>query len=66
MSDYTIQSTMKTTYNDPIKGIVNGVLVIFTMDKYKERGEVRIPEMSATLAKEAIEKYVDERDALAG
>jgi hypothetical protein len=66
MSTYTVKATSKTTYNDPEKGIVNGVLIVFMMDQYNERGEVRIPEMSASAAQSAIEKYVAERDKLAG
>jgi hypothetical protein len=63
---YEITSTTKTTYNDPDKGIVNGVLIRFRMTAYGESGEVRVSEMSATIATKAIEKYVAERDKLAG
>lgn len=64
-SAYEITGTTKSIYNDPDKGIVNGVKVSFKMLAYDERGEVNIPVMSAQAAKEAIEKYVSERDQLA-
>jgi hypothetical protein len=65
MSTYTIQSTQPTIYQDSLLGVVNGVLVRFTIDNYDELHEVRVPKMDATLVKAAIEKVVAERDALA-
>ena len=62
---YTILTTMPTVYNDPVEGIVNGVLVRFRMDAYNEVHEVRIPKLDAGLAKQAIEQAIAQRDALA-
>lgn len=62
---FTIQTTQPTIYQDPIAGVVNGVLVRFTLDKYNEVHEVRVPRMDVTLVREAIQKISDERDALA-
>lgn len=66
MSAYTIISTTNTTYNDPDLGITNGVLVVFRMLAYNERGEVRVPSMDAKVIKEKVDAYVAQRDALAG
>jgi hypothetical protein len=63
---YTIVDTSPTIYQDAIKGVVNGVLVRFTMDAYNELHEVRVPELNAATVKTAIEKAVSQRDELAG
>lgn len=65
MSGYTILSTTPTTYQDPIAGIINGVLVRFRMDVYNEVHEVRVPRMDVNVVKAAIEETVTGRDALA-
>lgn len=62
---YTIIDTQPTVYNDKLKGIVNGVLVRFTMTDYDELHEVRVPELNAPAIKAAIEKVLAERDLLA-
>lgn len=66
MSKYTILSTIPTTYNDPVEGVVNGVLVRFRLDAYNEVHEVRIPKPDTQLAIQAVEKVVAFRDELAG
>lgn len=65
MTNYTIIDTQPTVYQDKNKGVVNGVLVRFTMQAYDEVHEVRVPELKVDLVKTAIEKAVTERDALA-
>lgn len=65
MTNYTIIDTQPTVYQDKNKGVVNGVLVRFTMQAYDEVHEVRVPELKVDLVKAAIEKAVAERDALA-
>lgn len=65
MSTFTIQSTTPTIYQDPLLGVVNGVLVRFTIDDYNEVHEVRVPKMDVTLVKAAIEEMVKSRDELA-
>lgn len=65
MSNYTILDTQPTVYQDPIKGVVNGVLVRFRIDPYNEVHEVRVPQMDVALVKDAIEKVVTQRDELA-
>jgi hypothetical protein len=62
---YTIIDTQPTVYQDKSKGIVNGVLVRFTLDDYDEVHEVRVPRMDVTIVKAAIEAVSKERDALA-
>lgn len=62
---YTIIDTQPTTYNDPVKGIVNGVLIRFRLDDYDELHEVRIPSMDNALARAAIERVLKQRDELA-
>jgi len=64
-SNYTIVETQPTVYQDPIKGIVNGVLVRFTLDAYNEVHEVRVPEMNVKTVQAAIAKVVKQRDELA-
>lgn len=63
---YEIVNTQPTTYNDPVAGIVNGVLVRFRLTDYNEVHDVRIPRMDAVLARTEIERVLAERDALAG
>ena len=65
MTTYTILDTQPTVYQDKVKGVVNGVLVRFTLDAYDEVHEVRVPELKVDLVKNAIEVVVAERDALA-
>ena len=65
MSKYTIIDTSPTVYQDKTKGVVNGVLVRFSMDDYNEVHEVRVPEMNVKTVQAAIEKVVKERDDLA-
>ena len=62
---YSIVDTQPTVYQDPIKGVVNGVLVRFTLDDYNEVHEIRVPEMNVQTVKTAIEKVVKQRDDLA-
>ena len=62
---WSIADTSETVYRDPIKGIVNGVLVRFTMTAYNEIGSVRVPELDPETVRQAIDKYVAARDALA-
>ena len=65
MTAYTILDTQPTVYQDKSKGVINGVLVRFRMDAYDEVHEIRIPELKVATVKLAIEKAVQERDALA-
>jgi len=62
---YTIVDTQPTVYQDAIKGIVNGVLVRFTLDAYNEVHEVRVPKMDVSTVKAAIDEVVKQRDDLA-
>ena len=62
---YTIISTQPTIYSDPVKGVVNGVLVKFSLDDYGEYNEVRVPKMDAKIVKASIEEVVKQRDELA-
>jgi len=62
---YIIDSTQPTIYQDHIKGIVNGVLVRFTLVDYNEVHEVRVPEMNVDTVKKAIEKILKQRDEIA-
>lgn len=64
MSSYTIISSVPTTYNDPERGIVNGVLVKVRLQPYNEVHDLRVPEMNVTLVKAAADKLLAERDAL--
>ena len=64
MPNYKINFTDKTTYNDPVKGIINGVLVSYTMTDYNEVHEIRVPTMDANLVKAEIEKAIKARDEL--
>lgn len=65
MSEYRIESTTPTIYQDSVHGVLNGVLVRFTIVPYNEVHEVRVPKMDVTIVKEAIEKVVAQRDELA-
>ena len=62
---YTILETSPTVYQDPVKGVVSGVLVRFTLDDYNEVHEIRVPEMNVATVKTAIEKISKQRDDLA-
>ena len=64
-ANYTIIETTPTVYQDKSKGIVNGVLVRFTLDDYDEVHEVRVPKMDVAQVKTAIEEVAKQRDALA-
>ena len=64
-STYTVLDTQPTVYQDPVKGIVNGVLVRFTIDDYNEVHEVRVLEMNVKTVQAATEKVVKQRDELA-
>ena len=65
MPTFEILSTTPTTYQDPVKGVVNGVLVRFRLTNYNEVHDVRVPEMNAATVKREIEKVVKQRDELA-
>ena len=65
MTTYTILDTQPTVYLDPVKGVLNGVLVRFRMDAYNEVHEVRVPELNVKVVQDAIEKQVKQRDDLA-
>ena len=65
LSDYKILSTQPTVYQDKADGVVNGVLVRFTIPVYDEVHEVRVPKMDVTLVKQVIESMVVQRDELA-
>lgn len=65
MGKYKINFTDKTTYNDPVKGVINGVLVSYTMTDYNEVHEIRVPTMDANLIKSEIEKAITARDEIA-
>jgi hypothetical protein len=64
-SDYRILSTQPAVYQDKVDGVVNGVLVRFTIPAYDEVHEVRVPKMDVTLVKQVIESLVAQRDELA-
>ena len=64
--NYEILSTTPTVYQDPVKGVVNGVLVKVRLTKYNEVHDVRVPEMNVATVKKAVEKLSADRDALAG
>lgn len=64
-STYTVLDTQPTIYQDPVKGIINGVLVRFTIDNYNEVHEVRVTELNVKTVQAAIEKIVKQRDELA-
>ena len=65
MSDYKIVSTQPTIYQDPVAGVVNGVLVRFSIPAYNEFHEVRVQKMDVGVVKQAIEAIVTQRDELA-
>jgi hypothetical protein len=65
MSTYTILETQPTVYQDHVKGVINGVLVRFTIDDYNEVHDVRVPKMDTAMVKAAIDEVVSQRDALA-
>ena len=65
LSEYRILSTQPTVYQDKADGVVNGVLVRFTIPAYDEVHEVRVPKMDVTLVKQVIESLVIQRDELA-
>lgn len=62
---YTIVDTQPTVYQDAVKGIVNGVLIRFTLTDYDEVHEIRLPDMNVKSVQAAIEKVLASRDALA-
>lgn len=68
MSDnrFTVLSTSPTTYNDPVLGIVNGVLIRFRLTDYNEIHDVRLPSLDARAAQVAMQQVLDQRDQLAG
>lgn len=68
MSDnrFTVLSTSPTTYNDPVAGIVNGVLVRFRLNDYNEVHDVRLPSLDPKAVVAAMTKVADQRDELAG
>ncbi len=64
-TEYSVISTTPTVYNDPLAGIVNGVLVRVHLAAYDEVHELRVPQMDPKLVKAAIDKLVKQRDAIA-
>lgn len=63
---FTVLSTSPTTYNDPVLGIVNGVLVRFRLTDYNEVHDLRFPSLDAAKVKAGIEEVLKQRDDLAG
>ena len=62
---YSILTTAPTVYNDPAKGIINGILVTYRMNEFDEVHEVRVIKMDVKLVKDAIEAALAEREELA-
>ena len=64
-TEYSVISTTPTVYNDPLSGIVNGILVRVHFVAYDEVHELRVPKMDAKLVKAEVDKLLKQRDAVA-